>query len=82
MGDRKHTATPYGRANGLFDAAEKLGLDGPTVDMVSEAINAAQSDAILWAGDNTKHALWYARMCAGLDPATGDPLDDEQNGGA
>ncbi|MBT4814343.1 MAG: hypothetical protein HON70_01515 [Lentisphaerae bacterium] len=68
--------TPQQRAEALFDQAEKLGLDAPTEDMVAEAINMAQGEAILHAGGMDAYNLWYGREVAGIDAVTCKPRED------
>jgi hypothetical protein len=61
---------PHARAQLLFDEAQKLGLDAPTEDMVAEAINTAESEAILHTAGKDAHDRWYGKRLAGMDPVT------------
>lgn len=66
---------PCDRAKALFDDAESLGLDGPTEEMVSEAINTAQSEAILHTAGPKAHERWYDLEFAGIDAITLEPRE-------
>ena len=74
-----YSLRPFERAKRLFDEAERLGLQGPTEDMIAEAINTAQSEAVLHTAGSDAHTRWYDSEAAGIDAVTGNLRDDDND---
>jgi hypothetical protein len=75
-----YSMTPHDRAAAVFEDAERLALEFPTLDMIAEAINTAQSEAILHTAGCDAHSRWYGREIAGIDAVTGCPREHQRKG--